>query len=325
MKLFIFLKNWILPVAMLSGVLAYFLYAKLSVFDSTRPYAASIVAVVQPVLIFMMLFLSFCRVKLSELRIVRWHVWLLLIQLVIFATLSLYIMEYPRTGWRVLIEGAMLCFICPTATSAAVVVKKLGGNPANVITYTIFVNLLTAVAVPLFVPLVHPNSDLSFGLSFLLIVKKVFPLLLGPFVAAMLVRYCLPKLHRLLTAYPDLPFYLWAVALGIAIAMTTRSIMHTDLSIGYQLGLALVSLVACGLQFYMGRKVGMVYDDAITGGQALGQKNTVLASWMGYTFFTPITAIAGGFYSVWHNLVNSWQLYKKRQQETSLKDANNGN
>ena len=34
---------------------------------------------------------------------------------------------------------------------------------------------------------------------------------------------------------------------------------------------------------------------------------------MAYTFLTPITAIAGGFYSVWHNIFNSYQLYRKRK------------
>ena len=36
---------------------------------------------------------------------------------------------------------------------------------------------------------------------------------------------------------------------------------------------------------------------------------------MGFTFFTPITSIAGGFYSVWHNIVNSYQLYEKRKKD----------
>ena len=52
--------------------------------------------------------------------------------------------------------------------------------------------------------------------------------------------------------------------------------------------------------------------EIIAGGQALGQKNTVFAIWFAYTFLTPVTAIAGGFYSLWHNLVNTWQLYNGR-------------
>ena len=46
----------------------------------------------------------------------------------------------------------------------------------------------------------------------------------------------------------------------------------------------------------------------ITSGQSLGQKNTVFAIWLGYTFMTPETAIVGGLYSIWHNIYNSWQL-----------------
>ena len=37
----------------------------------------------------------------------------------------------------------------------------------------------------------------------------------------------------------------------------------------------------------------------------------IILIWMAYTFLTPITAIAGGFYSVWHNIFNSYQLYRK--------------
>jgi len=59
---------------------------------------------------------------------------------------------------------------------------------------------------------------------------------------------------------------------------------------------------------------GRKFDDEISGGQALGQKNTVFAIWVGYTFFTPITSIAGGFYSIWHNVFNSWQLYRKNKE-----------
>ena len=53
----------------------------------------------------------------------------------------------------------------------------------------------------------------------------------------------------------------------------------------------------------------------VTAGQSLGQKNTVFAIWMGYTFMTPETAIVGGLYSIWHNIYNSWQLYRHSKQD----------
>ncbi|MCI6725792.1 MAG: transporter, partial [Bacteroidales bacterium] len=49
--------------------------------------------------------------------------------------------------------------------------------------------------------------------------------------------------------------------------------------------------------------------------QALGQKNTVFAIWMGYTFLTPVSSLAGGFYSIWHNIFNAWQLDRQRHAE----------
>jgi BASS family bile acid:Na+ symporter len=56
----------------------------------------------------------------------------------------------------------------------------------------------------------------------------------------------------------------------------------------------------------------------VTAGQALGQKNTVFAIWMGYTFMTAETAIVGGLYSIWHNLYNSHQLRRANRTADSV-------
>ena len=77
------------------------------------------------------------------------------------------------------------------------------------------------------------------------------------------------------------------------------------------IGMAAVSLICCIIQFWIGRRIGAKYGSSVTAGQALGQKNTVFAIWMAYTFMTPVTSIAGGFYSLWHNIFNSWQLYRQ--------------
>lgn len=105
------------------------------------------------------------------------------------------------------------------------------------------------------------------------------------------------------------------VALTLAIAVTTRSLFHTHTTIATQLWLVAISLIACLFQFWIGRRIGAHYNDAVTAGQSLGQKNTVLSIWVGYTFFTPVTAIAGGFYSIWHNLINTYQLRRIRNEE----------
>ena len=50
--------------------------------------------------------------------------------------------------------------------------------------------------------------------------------------------------------------------------------------------------------------------------EALGQKNTVLAIWMAYTYLNPLSSVGPGSYVLWQNIINSYQLWKKRKNET---------
>lgn len=312
---------------MIAGVTSYFAIKAIPGLEPFRPFMLEAIGIIQPVLIFMMLFLTFCKVNPHEMRLHRWHLWVLLIQCGLFAGIGSLLILMPRSGLRVVLEGAMICLICPTATAGAVITRKLGGDVNSITTYTILINLATALLIPALVPIVHPNPDVTLVRAGLLILGKVFPLLLFPLFAAMLLRRFAPRVCEKIAGYQDLSFYLWAEGLALALAVTTRSLMNTRVSLSTQIWLVVVSLVCCALQFYLGRKIGAKYNDKITAGQSFGQKNTVLAIWMGYTFFTPVTAIAGGFYSIWHNVVNSYQLYehKRKQSSLSVKEPKNGN
>lgn len=310
-----FLRNWSLPIAMISGAAAYFVYRLLPLPEGIGVFVSSAVSVVQPTLIFAMLFVTFCKVRIKELKPQKWHLLLLAFQLLPFIVLSLILAFFHDIplGARVLMESAMMCLMCPTATAAAVITAKLGGNSASLISYTMQINMAVAIVAPVFLTFSHPVEGLALGSSFLVIMGKVFPLLLLPLVCALLVRKYAPAVHGwLVTKGRNLPFLLWLVALSLAIAVTARAIVHAHVSLYVMAGIAVVSLVCCLLQFFVGRRIGARYGETVTGGQALGQKNTVFAIWFAYTFLTPVTAIAGGFYSVWHNLVNTWQLQKRR-------------
>lgn len=310
MKPLQFLRDWTLIIAILSGIIGYFAFVSIPLFDSVHSIALGTVKVLQPMLIFMMLFITFCNINLHDIRPCRWHLWLLLIQSVLFTGIASVLIFMPGSGMRVVLEGAMICFICPTATAAAVVTRKLGGDMAHITTYTILINLVASVLIPVMVPFVHPNPEINIVNAMMMILGQVFPLLLLPLVLAMLVRKLLPSFLKVITSFPDLAFYMWAFSLALAIAMTVRSMVHSDVALSAQFGLVAVSLVACALQFWLGRKIGMRFDDKITAGQALGQKNTVFAIWLGYTFFSPVTSMAGGFYSIWHNIYNTIQIYR---------------
>lgn len=310
-----FFRDWTLPCAMVLGATCYLIWHFLfPVSTEMRADAAEIVAMVQPVLIFSMLFISFCKINIRDLRWRKWHFYGLAFQIMIFVMTGLLVYLYPDSEYRVTLESAMICFICPTATAAAVLTQKLGGNAATLVSYTMFINLVTTVAISTIVPILNPESGITFWIAFFKIMAKVFPMLICPFFLAVLVRYFVPKFHKLVISTKDLAFYIWAVALSLAIAVTVRYIVSaTDLTFTTIIGIALASLIACISQFALGKLFGKKFDDEISGGQALGQKNTVFAIWVGYTFFSPLSSIAGGFYSIWHNVFNSWQLYKKNK------------
>ncbi|MCM1178328.1 MAG: hypothetical protein NC308_02840 [Clostridium sp.] len=310
-----FVKDWMLLIAMVTGAAAYIIYYNIPSLAPAGPYLHHIVSILQPLLLFFMLFLTFCRIDPRDMRPRKWHIWLLLFQAGLFVALAVLLCILPKFHGGVLIESAMLCLICPTATAAAVVTGKLGGDMSGLTTYTILINLVTAILVPLFVPIVHPVEGITFFTAFSMIMAKVFPLLICPCLLAWIIRYAMPRLHSKITIHGNLAFYIWAVSLTLAIMMTTRSIVHSTIPAVYQFGIAAVSLICCVLQFWAGKKIGRRYGATITAGQSLGQKNTVFAIWMGYTFMTPVTSVAGGFYSIWHNVYNSWQLYRKSHAE----------
>lgn len=108
-------------------------------------------------------------------------------------------------------------------------------------------------------------------------------------------------------------FYLWAVALAIVTGQTVKSLVNSEAEIYVEILIALGGLITCIAQFYWGKRIGTKYNDRISAGQALGQKNTVLAIWMSYTYLNPLSSVGPGSYVLWQNIINSYQLWKKRK------------
>ncbi|KAA6337390.1 hypothetical protein EZS27_014532 [termite gut metagenome] len=292
-----FLKNYTLPLAMLTGIIGHSVFVYLSFLT--------------PALIFSMLLLTFCKISFSELKPTRLHVWLLLIQLIGAPVVYLLFRQFNE----VIAQAAMICVICPTATSAAVVTAKLGGNAASLTAYTLIVNVGVAVVVPIMFPLIKPQDDISFWGAAFLILSKVFMLLICPFLAAWFLRKFVPKAHNALLNLNEWAFYLWAFALMVVTSQIFSSMLADSAEIQVGIPIAFVTLFICCLQFFTGKTLGSVYNDRISGGQALGQKNTILAIWMAHTYLNPLAAVGPGFYVLWQNIINSYQLWKKRKKE----------
>lgn len=292
-----YLKNWTLPIAMFLGIIGYPIFLAL---EFTVPF-----------LVFFMLLLTFSKVPVKEIKIKWHHIFMLFVQL--FGALGIYYLLAPLNV--IIAEVGMVCFVCPTATAAAVITNKLDGNMNSVTAYTLLSNTAAAFAIPLLFSLVQGSTALSFVDGALLIFYKIFPLLFGPFLAAWVIQKKFHKLHYFLVNKTEFAFYMWAVSLSIAIAKTIEALKNYSISWQLLVGIALMALFVCFAQFYIGKKLGKTSDERIACGQSLGQKNTILAIWMAYTYLNPLVTIGPGAYIFLQNGFNSYQLEVHRRKK----------
>lgn len=274
-----------------------------------------------PWLIVIMLFLTFSKLSVRELRPEPMHLWILLVQ--IGGGLLLYLLLRPLHP--IIAQGAMICVLAPTATAAPVITGKLGGNIANLTTFTLLSNVAVAIIAPICFPLIESGQHPNFLTGCMLILKKVFPLLLGPCIAAQIIKLITPNIHKQVTRFYGAGFYIWAASLTIVTAQTVQSLITQAHYADIAAITAFIALITCLLQFYIGKRIGAAYNNRITGGQALGQKNTILAIWMTHAYLNPVAAIAPGTYVMWQNMFNSWQLWKKRKKDSNQQDNNDNN
>lgn len=295
------LKPWMLPIAMLCGVLLH------SVIDALQFIA--------PYLIFTMLFITFCRIRPSEFRVGRltWSV----VGVQILGGVAIYYALRPLLGEDVA-QGAMICVLCPTATAAPVITAMLGGSIAILVSISVLSNLGVAIVGPAFFALIDSGSGAhyTFIQSFGIILAKVGPMILAPMAAAMLLLRFWPKAHAAVAGRQSWSFYIWALSLIIVVGRAVSFAMAEPADrIPEMILLAAVAGVVCGAQFYIGRRLGARYGDRIAGAQGLGQKNTVLAVWMAVTYLNPIASIAPAAYIAWQNTLNSLQIYYKTKKD----------
>lgn len=267
---------------------------------------------ITPVLIFLMLFFTFCRVKPKQMHLSMLHFWMLLFQVVV--CLAVYFLLLPLDP--VLAQGGMICVLAPIAMAAVVIGGMLGADVTTMATYSLLCNMVIALVAPVILSFTG-NGDCTL----VQILSRVAPLLIMPFAAAQVCRFLFPKASKWIGEHSQISFYMWLVSLAVVIARTTSFILldlhGADFRI--EIGLAVVALAICLMQFKIGRMLGRRYGDATAGGQSLGQKNTVLAVWMAQSFLEPISSIAPTAYIVWQNFVNSYQIYKKGRETTKNK------
>ena len=298
-----------------TGAVAYLIFAFTPSLDGAADFFAPIFEAILPMFMFLVLFVTFCKVDFRKLRPVAWHFWVGLFQILFIAVLMGLMLGFAMTGDSlILMEAILMCVISPCATAAAVVTQKLGGSLEQMTTYTFLSNFITALLVPVCFPLIEKGADMTFWAAFIKILHEVFIVLIVPMLLAYIVKHHLHRLHEKIISVRDLSYYLWACSLMIVTGTTVKNIVHADTTVVLLLAIALLGLVMCVVQFAVGRFIGHYFNHTQESGQALGQKNTAFAIWMAYTYLNPLSSVGPGCYILWQNIINSIEIWQKRKE-----------
>ena len=336
MRVLQFLKDWTLPVAMGLGATLYLLFAFTPGLEGAACFFAPVMEAILPLFMFLVLFVTFCKVDFHRMRPVWWHLWVSLFNLLLVALLMGIILLLPSVSLSdapvgdgvgmglvsegadmrllILLEALLMCVIAPCATAAAVVTQKLGGSLEQMTTFTFISNFICALLVPVCFPLIEKGAAVSFLSAFSVILYQVCVLLLVPMLLAYVVKHFMHRLHRRIVSVRDLSFYLWGCSLMIVTGTTVKNIVHADASVLLLSAIALLALLLCVVQFAVGRFVGRFFGHAQEAGQALGQKNTAFAIWLGITYLNPLSSVGPGCYILWQNIINSVEIWHERRK-----------
>ena len=299
-----------------TGALLYLVFAYVPQLDEAALFFDPVMEAILPMFMFLVLFVTFCKVDFHKMRPVWWHLWvgifnLLFVGIVVAVILGLNL----KAEKLVLMEALLMCIIAPCATAAAVVTQKLGGSLEQTTTFTFLSNFITVLLVPVCFPMIEKGADISFMSAFWKILYQVVVLLVVPMLLAYVVKHTMHRLHKKIVSIKDLSFYLWGCSLMIVTGTTVKNILHAEASVLFLAMIALLGLLLCIIQFAVGRFIGHFFGRTQEAGQALGQKNTAFAIWLGITYLNPLSSVGPGCYILWQNIINSVEIWQERKKE----------
>ena len=256
--------------------------------------------------LFIMISFAYTKVHPREIRIEPLHYVLFAAQWVV--GLLIYFVLEPFNP--ILAQGLALITLTPTATSATVITMMLGGSIAFVTSFLIPCNILISLIAPILLGTLYPDAGASYWSTVLAILAEVSTLLILPLALVWTLRFTLPKVHDALARRATYTFYVWAFAVAIIAAKTVHTIVESpDLTLQNTAGYFLATMILAMTLYYIGQKSGAYLGgQRVSGRQALGQKNTVLAIWIAYSFMDPKVGLIPSFYVICQNILNSLEL-----------------
>ena len=194
--------------------------------------------------------------------------------------------------------GVILVGCVPGGTASNVMTFMAKGNTALSVTMTAVTTLLSPILTPTLTYLLAKEwLAVSFWAMFMSIVKVVLvPIVLG-IVLRMLFSKAVEK------TVPALPLISVVGIVGVAsavVAVNKDNLLSTGLMIFVVV--ILHNLIGYSAGYLLGRAMKLDFKDVKALSVEVGMQNSGLAASLGLAHFTPLAAVPGAIFSVWHNI-----------------------
>ena len=197
-----------------------------------------------------------------------------------------------------LMIGMILVGCSPGGTASNVICYLARGDVALSITLTAVSTLLSIIMTPLLCLLyLDTNIDVPAGKMFLSILQIVIaPVLLG----LLINNFYHQRLQPLQPIFPLVSVFSIVAIIAIVVALNNERI--ADIGLILVLGVIAHNLLGLVGTYALSRRIGYDQRTSRTLAIEIAMQNSGLAVALALKFYTPLAALPGAVFSVWHNL-----------------------
>ena len=248
-----------------------------------------------------MLFFAFLGIDFSLEQFTRKHLFLVLANLLVPGVLYFTLLPFGATYALI----GFVLGIVPAAAASPVLAQFMKTDVAFVTTSVIITNPISALSIPLILPLILTVQDRVPIMDIFLPVVIVvgFPL----FLSSLIKRVSKP-ISEYLLRFKQISFYLFLINVWIGCGKASYFIQYEhDANWDIFLRIAALTTLVGFINFKVGEHI-VSKDIRLAGGLSLGRKNTMFALWIALSFIDPIVAMGPIFYIIFQNSYNSYQI-----------------
>ena len=265
-------------------------------------------------LLMAMLFFAFLDINIQTQSFHKGVIWVVLANITV--AFSAYWILRPINLNLAL--AAFITGIAPTAIAAPVIISFIQGQVEYVVSAVLLSNVVMSFILPVALPFVVGDVV---QISVWQVLKPVLVTMFAPLILAQVSKILPAKTQSMIRNGKKISFPLWLLALFIMCAKAA-DFLRNDVTLSqprtlpsvivrphFGIVIAVISLIICILDFSVGAMLGGEHF-RLESSQSLGQKNNSFVIWIALTFINPLVAMGPTFYILYHNIYNSWQIYR---------------